>query len=205
MRYLRLFESFNGFPNGFPNVFNNNLLRGVKNDNIEYIDDPSTRKISTSSSDDEFYIIFLKNYSKLGIPDPTKSIHMYFNPDDDKISMISYYGKPYNIYPKKESTFGFCKELRNGGLGSTYWFPDRTFKDFLGKDINDYFPEDFIPVTVDDEEITRYSELVTKYQQMLIDAGVVGKLTYNELIDLSKNPDITLQVWTESPCLHVSM
>jgi hypothetical protein len=54
------------------------LRRGVKIDKDEYIDNPKSHKISNGNSDEEHYVEFLKNYSKLGIPDPTKSIHMYF-------------------------------------------------------------------------------------------------------------------------------
>jgi hypothetical protein len=37
---------------------------------------------------------------------------------------------------------------------------------------------------------------------MLIDGGVVGTLTYDELLKMSKEEGETLQVWTESPCHH---
>ena len=48
----------------------------------------------------------------------------------------------------------------------------------------------------------KYLEEVTEYQKKLIDLGIVGALTYDELLKMSKEEGETLQVWTESPCLH---
>ena len=39
MKYLKIFEEFN---NEFPDVFNGTLIRGVKVDKDEYIDDTQT-------------------------------------------------------------------------------------------------------------------------------------------------------------------
>jgi hypothetical protein len=43
---------------------------------------------------------------------------------------------------------------------------------------------------------------IVEYQQQLIDSGMVGSLSYEELIQMSKESGDTLHVWTESPCLH---
>jgi hypothetical protein len=194
MKYLKLFEKFS---DNFPDVFNNSLIRGVKVDKEEYIDDPRSRNVRIGSSDDEDYREFLFNYSRLGIPDPTKSVHMYFNTSGDlKGMMLDYFGKTYNVIPQEGATFGFNKELRNGGLGSTWWDVNRTAKDFLGKDSNEYrFPSYY-------KNKDLFIKAITKYQKDLIDAGVVGKLTYDELVKMSKEEGKPLQVWTESPCLH---
>jgi len=79
------------------------------------------------------------------------------------------------------------------GLGSTWWFVERTAKDFLNKSV-DKFP------SYEDNKVA-FIEAITKYQKDLIHAGVVGKLTYNELMEMSKGNGEPLQVWTESPCL----
>lgn len=189
MKYLKIFEEFN---NDFPDVFNGTLIRGVKVDKDEYIDDPKLRKVSSGSSSDEDYIEFMSNYSKLGIPHPLKSVHMYFRPEKDV--NLSWYGNEYNIIPQKGAVFGFNKELRNGGLGSTWFFPERTVGDFLNKEVDrftDYY-----------EDEDKFIEDITNYQKMLIDGGVVGVLTYDELLKMSNTEGETLQVWTESPCLH---
>ena len=196
MNHIKLFEEFS---DKFPDLFNGALLRGVRTfngkvDREEYIDDPKSRKISIGQSDDVDYREFLSNFSKLGIPDPTKSIHMYFRPNLEISQMVNYYGNTYDIIPQEGSTFGFNKELRNGGLGSTWWFQERTLKDFLNKSTSkftDYY-----------DNKDKFIEDITKYQQILIDGGVVGKLTYEELIKMSKEDGDTLQVWTEYPCLH---
>lgn len=190
MKHLKLFEEFT---DKFPDVFNNSLLRGVNIDKDEYIDDPKSRTVNTGPSSDNDYKEFLNNYSKLGIPDPSKSVHMYFKPGSSQREMINYYGKTYKVIPQEGATFGFNKELRNGGLGSTWWFVERTAKDFLNKSV-DKFP------SYEDNKVA-FIEAITKYQKDLIHAGVVGKLTYNELMEMSKGNGEPLQVWTESPCL----
>lgn len=189
MRYLKIFEDFN---NDFPDVFNGTLVRGVKIDKDEYIDDPKLRKVSSGNSVDEDYIEFINNYANLGIPHPLKSVHMYFRPNPN--SSIAWYGTAFDIIPKEGAIFGFNKELRNGGLGSTWFSPERTAEDFLGKKIKK-FPNYY-------EDRDKFMEEITKYQQMLIDGGVIGTLTYDELLKMSKEEGETLQVWTESPCLH---
>lgn len=205
MKYLRLFEEFDESVK-FHDVFNNSLLRGVNIDKEEYIDDPKSRKVSMGSSDDDDYREFLSNYSKFGIPDPTKSIHMYLRPSSDDIKMIDYYGNVYKVIPQEGSIFGFNKELRNGGIGSTWFSVERTAKDFLSKDIasqystgDPWYPYEFTGYQNDKD---LFIEEITKYQKHLIDAGVVGKLTYYELMKISENDGETLQIWTESPCLH---
>ena len=197
MKYLKLFEEFT---DNFPDVFNNSLLRGVKIDKDEYIDDPKSRKVSIGDSENEDYREFLSNYSKLGIPDPVKSIHMYFKPGSSQREMINYYGKAFNVIPQEGATFGFNKELRNGGLGSTWWFVERTAKDFLSKDVASKYSNGY-EFPHYDESKDLFIESITKYQKDLIEGGVVGKLTYDELMKMSKEEGEPLQVWTESPCL----
>jgi hypothetical protein len=41
-----------------------------------------------------------------------------------------------------------------------------------------------------------------EYQKSLVDSGLVGSFTYDEIIRQSKESGDTLHVWTESPCLH---
>ena len=197
MKYIKLFEEFT---HNFPDVFNNSLLRGVNIDKEEYIDDPKSRKVSIGNSENEDYREFLINYSKLGIPDPTKSVHMYFKPGSSQKEMLSYYGKTYNVIPQEGALFGFNKELRNGGLGSTWWFVERTAKDFLSKDIASQYSNGYeFPHYDEDKDL--FIEAITNYQKDLIEGGVVGKLTYDELMKMSKEEGEPLQVWTESPCL----
>ncbi len=197
MKYLKLFEEFN---DNFPDVFNNSLLRGVKIDKDEYIDDPKSRKIIIGDSEDDHYREFLSNYSKLGIPDPTKSVHMYFKLGSSQREMINYYGKAFNVIPQEGAIFGFNKELRNGGLGSTFWFVERTAKDFLSKDVASQYSNGY-EFTHYDEDKDLFIKDITKYQKDLIEGGVVGKLTYDELMKMSQSDGETLQIWTESPCL----
>ena len=130
------------------------------------------------------------------IPDPTKSVHMYFRPElsNDR------YGNQYDIIPKKDAVFGFCKHLKygNGTLGNTYFGVNRITKEYFNEDIDifdDYFTDYY-------EDESKYLEEVTEYQKKIIDIGLVGVLTYDELIKMSKEEGETLQVWTESPCLH---
>jgi hypothetical protein len=193
MRYLKKYKLFESVDN-FPDVFNDTLIRGVKLDKDEFVDDPKTRKVSLGSSDDEDYRAFIANYAKLGIPDPTESVHMYFKPTRDLFSTIKYYGTSYRVIPEKGALFGFNKELRNGGLGSTWFFYDRISKDFLNKTVNKF------PSFHDNKE--EFIKAITDYQQDLIDGGVIGVLTYDELLKMSDKELDTLQVWTESPCLH---
>jgi hypothetical protein len=203
MKYLKLFEQFTEEDTDkFPDVFNNSLLRGVNIDKDEYIDDPKPRKVSIGPSDDRDYIEFLINYSKLGIPDPTKSVHMYFKPGSKEKEMFSHYGKAYQVIPEEGAIFGFNKELRNGGLGSTWWFVERTAKRFLGEYVASQYSNGYkFPDYYENKDL--FIEEITKYQKDLIDAKVVGKLTYDELKEMSQNYDgETLHVWTESPCLH---
>ena len=192
MKYLKIFEEFN---DEFPDVFNGTLKRGVKIDKDEYIDDPKSRKVRIGDCDEDHYREFLENYSKLGIPNPTKSVHMYFRGElNDK------YGNQYNIIPKKDAVFGFCKHIDsgNGTLGNTYFGVNFIVNKYMNKNIDifdDYFTDYY-------EDEKKYLEEVTEYQKKLIDLGLVGVLTYDELVKMSKEEGETLQVWTESPCLH---
>jgi hypothetical protein len=193
MRYLKLFEDFN--QEQFPDVFENALVRGVKIDKEEYIDDPKLRKVSTGSSSEENYVNFLKNYKSLGLQDPTQSIHFYLDPKGEQKSMLDWYGKTYKVIPEKNAEFSFNIELKNGGLGSTYWFKSSVlneFTDLNDKDFNSNWEKN------GDLDINE----VTLYQKFLIKNRVVGNLSYDELLQLSKSGNRPMQIWTESPVLH---
>lgn len=194
MRWLKLFENFQ---DDFPDVFGESLLRGVKIDKEEYIDDPKNRKISTGQSSEENYLNFLKNYKSVGLQDPTKSIHFYLNPTKNQIDNLSFYGYPFNVIPEKNAEFSFSIELRNGGLGSTYFFPISILKEFTDTDDRDFNPDWKNGFDVDFD----YSS-VSDYQKFLIKNGVVGNLTYEELLDLAKKGSQSMQIWTESRVLH---
>ena len=167
MKYLKLFESFQS---NFPNVFNKTLVRGSKVDKDEYLDDPSQRKVHLGDmSYDENYRKFMTNWStEFGIPDPTKSVHMFFRPTDNNYDR---FGTAFEIIPQEGARFGFTKQIGSGGLGQLFF--------------NNW---DYLPIV--------------EYQQQLIDSGMVGSFTYDELIRQSKESGDTLHVWTESPCLH---
>jgi hypothetical protein len=166
------------------------LLRGVKKDTYEYIDDPKSRRISTGNCSDEDYVNFLKNFKKLGIQDPTKSIHAYLNPEKEQLGMIKYYGNTYRVFPKESDIFSFCNVFRNGGLGSTWFFPER-FDSNLNRGFDDMYYKNK----------DKFFEIISNYQEKLINMGVIGNLTYEELIELSKKK-YPLQLWTENPLLH---
>jgi hypothetical protein len=166
MKYLKLFDSFQS---NFPDVFNKTLVRGSRVDKDEFIDDPSQRTIHLGDySYDKDYRQFMTSFTKYGIPDPTKSIHMFFRP---KSSEFEKFGVPFEIIPQEGAKFGFTKQIGSGGLGQLF------FKNW-----------DELPIV--------------EYQQQLIDSGMVGSFTYDEIIKQSKESGDTLHVWTESPCLH---
>lgn len=206
MIYLKLFEDFN--MGNFPDVFGSSLLRGVKIDKEEYIDDPKLRNVSTGASVDEDYVSFLKNYKNIGLQDPTKSIHFYLNPTSDQIKFLEHYGNPYKPIPHKDAIFSFNKETRNGGLGSTWWFIERTLKNLLhmsDEDISKLFsgqyPSDLM-YELYTKDKSEFIKKCSEYQKLLIEGGVVGNITYNELLELSREGDVNLQIWTESEVLH---
>lgn len=194
MKYLKLFENFQNFPD----VFGESLMRGVRVDREEYIDDPKLRKVSTGSSNDEQYVNFLKNYKNVGLQDPTQSVHFYLDPTKSQISNLGSYGKSYRVIPEKGAKFSFNIELRNGGLGSTYFFIERTLKDFTDLDDKD-FNSDWMEI-YDGSELN--IDQLNDYQNFLIKNKVVGNLTYDELLELSKNGSQPMQIWTESKVLH---
>ena len=166
MKYLKLFENFQS---NFPDVFNKTLVRGSRVDKDEFIDDPSQRTIHLGDySYDKDYRQFMTSFTKYGIPDPTKSIHMFFRP---KSSEFDKYGNAFEIIPQEGAKFGFTKKITGGGLGSLFF--DNWYR---------------IPID--------------EYQQSLVDSGMVGFFTYDEIIRQSKESGDTLHVWTESPCLH---
>lgn len=196
MRYLKLFENFQNFPD----VFGESLMRGVRVDHEEYIDDPKLRKVSTGSSNAEQYVNFLKNYKNVGLQDPTKSVHFYLNPTENQTRT---YGDTYRVIPEKGAKFSFNIELRNGGLGSTFFFIERTLRDFTDlddKDFNTNYLEQLIRYDTTRVEIDR--DILDSYQNFLIKNKVVGNLTYDELLELSKNGSQPMQIWTESKVLH---
>ena len=166
MKYLKLFENFQS---NFPDVFNKTLIRGSRVDKDEFIDDPSQRTIHLGdAAHNKDYRKFMTSFTNYGIPDPTKSVHMFFRPkskENDK------YGSAFEIMPQEGAKFGFTKKITGGGLGQLF------FKNW-----------DELPIV--------------EYQQQLIDSGMVGYLSYEELIKMSKEEGDTLHVWTESPCLH---
>ena len=194
MKHLKIFENFES--NEFPDSFGRMLKRGVKLDKDEYIDDPANRKVFTGPvGQNEDLMAFFDNLVKVGnIPDPRKSVNMYLRPDKEFKKMIDYYGTTYDVFPKEGAVFGFNKELRNGGVGSLWFFPGRTSKDFLGIDQNSFVDYEEDPET--------FIEEITEYQKNILKGGVVGKLTYQELMDLVEKEGPTLQIWTEYPCLH---
>lgn len=166
MKYLKLFENFNS---EYPDVFNKTLIRGSRVEKDEFIDDPSKRTIHLGDAwHDEDYRKFMTSFTNFGIPDPTKSVHMFFRPkskENDK------YGSAFEIIPQEGAKFGFTKKITGGGLGSLFF------------DNWDNIPID-------------------EYQKSLVDSGMVGVMTYEEMIKMSKEQGDALHVWTESPCLH---
>lgn len=166
MKYLKLFENFQS---NFQDVFNKTLVRGSRVDKDEFIDDPSQRTIHLGDySYDKDYRQFMTSFTKYGIPDPTKSIHMFFRPKSDEFEM---FGVPFEIIPQEGAKFGFTKQIRYGGLGYLYWQKEEDMS-------------------------------MDEYQKSLVDSGMVGSFTYDEIIRQSKESGDTLHVWTESPCLH---
>jgi hypothetical protein len=199
MKYIKLFEFFNY--DEYPDVFGDSLLRGVKIDKDEYIDNPKLRNVSTGQSNDEDYVSFLKNYKNIGLQDPTKSVHFYLNPTSDQIKFLDWYGNSYKPIPIKNAKFSFNKETRNGGLGSTWWFIERTLMDFLDMSNDDITKFSNIPKLYWKNK-SKFFNKVSEYQNLLLDGGVIGNLTYDELLDLSIEGGKNLQIWTESPVLH---
>jgi hypothetical protein len=166
MKYLKLFENFQS---NFPDVFNKTLIRGSRIDKDEFIDDPSKRTIQLGdAANNEEYRRFMTSFTNFGIPDPTKSVHMFFRPKSKEIDM---YGSGFEISPQEGSKFGFTKKITGGGLGSLFF-------------------DNWDDIPIDE------------YQKSLVDSGQVGSLSYEELIQMSKESGDTLHVWTESPCLH---
>lgn len=200
MKYIKLFESFENFPD----VFGDNLIRGVKIEKDEYIDDPKSRKVSTGTSKDKEYVDFLKNYKNLGLQDPTQSVHFFINPSDEEIFLVnSFFGNSYRVIPEKNSKFSFNIELRNGGLGSTFFFIERTLRDFTNLDDNNFNPDwlDMDGYSLMDKSKSDKS-ILDDYQKLLIKNKVVGNLTYDELLNLSKKGGQPIQIWTENKVLH---
>jgi hypothetical protein len=203
MKYIKLFEDFNQFP-----IIFDNLFRGTSIDKDEYIDDPSRRHVSTGSSNQREYVDFLKNYKVLNLQDPTKSVHMYLNPSEGGIWMMNnfYGGNTYKLAPQKDANFSYCSELRNGGLGSTWFYVERCLEELLHKsedEIKQKYSQFLKFEEIYHHDKQKFFELITQYQQMLIGSEIVGNLTYQELLDLSKSKSRTIQVWTESPVLHI--
>jgi hypothetical protein len=200
MKHLRIFELFKNYQD-YPDIFGKSLLRGVKIDKDEYIDDPKLRNVSTGQSMSEDYVSFIKNYKNIGLQDPTKSIHFYLNPTRDQIEGLGWYGNAYRPIPIKDAKFSFSKETRNGGLGSTWWFIERTLDYFLNMSDEDI--SNFLELhTIYREDKSEFYRKASQYQNLLVEGGVVGNLTYDELLELSKKGNQNLQIWTESPVLH---
>jgi hypothetical protein len=193
MRYLKLFEDFN--QEQFPDVFDDALVRGVKIDKEEYIDDPKLRIVSTGNSSEKNYVDFLKNYKSLGLQDPTQSIHFYLDPNGELKSTLDWYGNAYKVIPQIGAKFSFNIVLLNGGLGTTYFFKSSVLRKFTDLSDKDFNPDWEKNVDLDGNE-------TTLYQKFLIKNKVVGNLTYDELLELSKSGNRPMQIWTESSVLH---
>lgn len=192
----------------YPSSFGGRLIRGVNLSHEDYLDDPSKRKVSIGvASNDPCYRRFAENWVKTGIPDPTKSVHMFFGDTDDVKDSIRFFkmngGSAYSVYPKEGAEFGFCIETRNGGLGSAWFSQQRTLKDFLGIDFFEFEGKRHYDLReeaeeLEDHEWPDFMRAVTHYQKMLFDAGVVGKISYDDLAKMQVEKGI--QVWTESTC-----
>jgi len=102
-----------------------------------------------------------------------------------------------------------------------WFFLERTLEDFLGMSeddigklfINEYGyhlgppSPSFSTVKLLLKELYNENKLdffkkCSEYQNLLVEGGVLGNLTYNELLELSKDGKLNLQIWTESPVLH---
>lgn len=176
MKYIKFFENFQN--EEYPDVFNRKIQRGSKLNADEYIDDPSQRNVDIGISDNiDDYQFFMKNWKNLGIPDPTKSVHMYFRPKNN----INKYGSTYDVFPLKGSKFGFTTNIN--GVGDFY------FGDLENKMHNWKLNH------------IGYGEKVSKYQLDLIEKGIVGVLDYEDLVKMSEESGETLHIWTESKCL----
>jgi hypothetical protein len=53
-----------------------------------------------------------------------------------------------------------------------------------------------------EKDRSEFFKKVSEYQNLLAQGGVVGNLTYDELLDLAKEGNENLQIWTESKVLH---
>jgi hypothetical protein len=199
MKYLRLFESFE-----FDDIFNDKLWRGLRlaNDRSELIDDPSKRKVnlgSVSEYDPEYetYSFFLNRFTRFGIPNPTKSVHMVFGDDFGTIRML--YGNTFKVIPQTGSQFGYCRkkllledkrDYNLIGVGMIWYRSEVIGQYLLGKKYPNF-------QKIPDQEARKYYD---SYISDLIDRGVVGKMSYDELVRLSETSDDVLYIWTESPC-----
>ena len=85
-------------------------------------------------------------------------------------------------------------------MGSTWWFVERTIEEFL--DIDNPLWSGYWDFPDMEENKSDFLKEISNYQNLLIKGGVVGNLTYDELLDLSKKGESNLQIWTESSVLH---
>jgi len=206
MKILKYHENFSTREsNNYPDIFKNKLLRGVKTDKIKYIDDPKHRKINLGANNDDDYFTFIDNYSKFGLQNPTKSVHMFFGDQlYHELKTLQYYGNVFKVIPQYESNFSFNKELRNGGLGSTWFFVERCLKEHLNMKEDEQLYKKIVKYigpykNTYKENYELFMQLMNIYQEMLIESGLIGNITYD---DLYKKDISILQIWTESPCLH---
>lgn len=198
---IKLFEAF-AEEEQFPDNFNNKLKRNTNFYSEKYIDDPSKRKVKPGNYDADDYIVFGKNFVNVGVQDPTKSVHMFLTYRTDSL----YDGScKYYVIPEKDAKFSFTKVTFYGGLGTTYFHPEEVYDRILGKNYTGikWYKDKGKKLFRTDKN--KYIEEVNKYQQELFDLGVIGNLTYDELVDLChQDPGPHWQVWTESRCLHVN-
>jgi len=81
---------------------------------------------------------------------------------------------------------------------------DDEYQDDEDYDDDDYYYDDEISELSDlfENDMNEFLDIITCYQKILIEFGLVGNLTYDELLKLSEIPGDTIQIWTESEVLH---
>ena len=85
------------------------------------------------------------------------------------------YGNQYDIIPKKDAVFGFCKHLKygNGTLGNTYFGVNRIVKEYFNEDIDIFDDYSY-------GEINTAIEMVEQDQQ---NAGIYDSTSFEEIYD----------------------
>lgn len=197
---IKLFEYFNE-QRDFPDVFNNKLKRVSNYDMDKFIDDPSKRSVRIGDYDKPDYIAFCNNFVKVGLQDPTKSIHMFLTNEKYLEAMGRIL---YKIIPENGANFSFSKIIFGGGLGHSYFYPKIVYDKILSKRYNgiEWYGKEGKELFKTDKE--KYLNMVNAYQQKLVNEKVIGNMTYDELVDLCyQKQSPTLHIWTEAPCIHI--